>query len=668
MIKKIVQIASTIGVLALAYVGYGQAFVIVARQIAATRPRHDFAPIVAETRSKREAIELARTVFGPDHWAAAENLQIRHYVAQSGYWIYAEKEERLNDGNSMRLTPFALIWRSRGGHELQTATSESATIDLDRPLGLTFKPGTGALRVVHAKLERNVVLRNDRGTPARTSDDLVIKLGDRVEYDEKTLQVTTESEVALNDRDLALTGFGLTLQLRPKDPEGVRPGFDGAQSILVHKNNHIVIRDAGRSGILPGAAQQGQTKRGATPIDVRSDGAMFIELPKPRQVELVGPPAPPAPTYARFARNVRVRRGELDGEVPPDWLLSDNLYLTFLPNEKPVAAAKAPAPTDPKTAQTAQNTAKAADKPGEAPADADSEAGPLTDLALREARATGHAVWLISEAQNLKAYCNELIHKKLGPDEPDKTILSVDSTTKLYVQKVDYEAVDPKNVAAAQAEGRVLPRKVTSVTRLWAVDATLFDDSSVVPRDGLRVGPPGSGISTIVARGPGQMETRPDFDLPVERRAYWQDQLVVQTETRMGVPDQRKITLTGKPKLIDLSQAVLDARSTIVVWLKPKPKETPKPAGPTHKEGDARDPNLRAVSYTVQADGKPVAPRFDAAALDAPELPKNAPPAALAAPELPDRASPAERRDPKSAPPADPAQPAAASFEIDHLL
>ena len=104
--------------------------------------------------------------------------------------------------------------------------------------------------------------------------------------------------------------------------------------------------------------------------------------------------------------------------------------------------------------------------------------------------------------------------------------------------------------------------KVTSVTNIWTIDATLFDS--------------GVGLDTanIVAHGPGRLETRPDRDKPVERIAIWQDRLIVQN--RLGPKNQvlhKIIDLTGsRPCFIDAMQKTsLDSASWIQVWLKPKP-------------------------------------------------------------------------------------------------
>ena len=65
----------------------------------------------SESETKRRAIRLAAGSFGPEHWSAAEDLPIRYYNSENGYWMYAKEYERLNDGKRVRFRPFAIIWR-----------------------------------------------------------------------------------------------------------------------------------------------------------------------------------------------------------------------------------------------------------------------------------------------------------------------------------------------------------------------------------------------------------------------------------------------------------------------------------------------------------------------------------------------------------------------------
>src|SRR5205807_1506082 len=134
------------------------------------------------------------------------------------------------------------------------------------------------------------------------------------------------------------------------------------------------------------------------------------------------------------------------------------------------------------------------------------------------------------------ARCNELIHKKFFSEQPDETYLRGDQSMKLWVEKVETVAEGPDK------------GKVQSVTTIRTIDATIFEDER------------GSDFATIVARGPGIMETRPARDKPVERTATWQDHLIVRPDHDNTSQPLKEIVLIGTPEFIDPAQATLDAR------------------------------------------------------------------------------------------------------------
>jgi hypothetical protein len=539
--KKAFKIAITFGLLLAAHVGYVRLFAIVARRAQAGAER--MIPLVPTTsRTMKEAIELAGKANGAGHWSADRDLPVRYYNKDRGYWMYAKGYERLNEGRQLRFKPFNLIWQSHDKKELKIVSSDEAIIDLDRPLGLAVKPGSPPMRVIHAQLTGNVRVRDDKGTVDR-GDDLVIGPMPYAEYDEPTLQIRSDSDVVIQDREMWVNGFGLLIQLRPKEetePAGGAPaaGFNGAKTAYLKRNVHIILKDVGRSGILPGTARPEQTAEGRTPMDIRCASEMQIDLPKPRLPLRVAPPAPPGPTLALFSRNVVVLRGKPN--QTPDQLNCDHLRLTLLPGDKPDPAAPTTAPGN------ATATATPAASEAEAPAD---DGGALGGLTLRRAVATGHAVWLQSESQGTKVLCNELIYKKLAPEKPDETYLRADANKKIWVEKLDIAQDGPNR------------GKITSITTIRTVDATIFDDGQ------------GRDPSSIVAGGPGLLETRPARDKPVERRAVWRDELVTQNELGIDKMPRKRIKLTGDPKFFDLAQGTnLDSKKEIIVWLKPKPE------------------------------------------------------------------------------------------------
>ncbi len=549
----------TFGLLLAGYVSYDRAFAFVAATLQASQQR----PVLIQAKKRsvnlQGAIDLAVRSLGPDYWASSDSASMfRIYNAERGWWIFAENVERENEGKRLILTPFALIWQSRDKKSVKVATSDKAILLLDQPIDGAMKPGgSGEMHVVNARLERNVFLRDDKGTPTR-DDDLRIfgreNQGLRyIEFDEKKERIAYDSYVTIEDRDMRVSGEIMDIVLRPKgSPVPGKPGgFDGAQTMFLQKNVHIVIKDVGRSGIMPGTAAPSPTApKGKTPLDLRCDGMMRIDLPTPRLPVAVGPPAPPAPTFAEFGRNVEVVRGKLNEQ--PDRLFCDHLRLMLMPSDKqPVAPAQGSAVAVAKTApvETPKAPRTGTEADDEEAAD-EGAGGALADLALRQANATGHSVVLISPSQNAKvSHCNELIYKKLLPYAADETYMRSDSTSKLFVEKLDIPAQGPDK------------GKVVNVMHIRCVDATIFETEK------------GKNESDVIARGPGILETRPGLDKPVERTAVWNDGLVFHPVHNAKGELLKQITLTSFPKLHDIpEQTTLDAREKIVAYLTPKPQ------------------------------------------------------------------------------------------------
>src|SRR5262249_43359317 len=161
-----------------------------------------------------------------------------------------------------------------------------------------------------------------------------------------------------------------------------------------------------------------------------------------------------------------------------------------------------------------------------------------------------HAVWLYLPIQGVKLRCNELIHLRQAPFKPDQTYFRGDRTRPLELEKLD----------VIEDEGPD-QGKVTSVTNIWTVDATLFDN--------------GNGLDTanVVAHGPGRLETRPDRNQSVERVAIWQDKFILKNELGpQGQVLQKIVDLTGnRPCFLDkLQETSIDSAFLIKVRLKPR--------------------------------------------------------------------------------------------------
>lgn len=547
MFKRAFLVATTFGVLVACYATYVRVFALVAGSLARARPTYTVSFEHTEAESSKRATSLALDCFGEEHWAASPDLPFRIYDAERGLWMYFQNYERLNDGKRFKFWPFAIIWGSRDGRSLKTATSESAIVDLDQPVGLAGKTGPpgGRMKVVHAKLEGEVRLRDDKGTPRDATDDLNIGPLTYVEYDEPKLQITGDptNVVVIDDRGAHVTGIGLLIQLRARadgNPNATT-GFNGVESAYLLRSVHILMDDVGQGGFLSGASSRPAVSPtdprpgGPAPLDLRADGdgtvnrpAMRIDLARPRTPVEVGPPSPPGPTFAHFHRNVEVLHGK--SNAARDQLNSDELHLTLVPGDKP--------PPRDRTPRTANNAAN--------------PDGSMSNLALKRADASGHNVFLISAAQGVRVRCNELIHKKQFPDAPDETYFRGDRTTPLSVEKLDIAQDGPSK------------GQVTSYSRIVTTDATIFDEGR------------GAENATIVARGPGQLWLHPAPDKPFERTAKWEDQLTLKPESLPGAPinsatARKQIILTGSPSFNDIpSKSSLSARRTLVVWLRPK--------------------------------------------------------------------------------------------------
>ena len=321
-----------------------------------------------------------------------------------------------------------------------------------------------------------------------------------------------------------------------------------------------------------------------------------------------------------------------DGQ--PDQLTCDTLKLSLVPGGKSAKKEGSPPDQSPKqgpsrpgraaaAAQSAANANPIAETGAQTVAQFDTPAGDGSDpasqsqaatgpagddnkglfggLTLQRAHATGHAVWLYLPAQGVKLRCNEMIHTRQLPFKPDMTYFRGDRTRQVEIVKID----------VVQDEGPD-HGKVTSVTNIWTVDATMFDN--------------GNGLDTanVAAHGPGRLETRPDRDQPVERIAIWQDKMYLRNE--LGPDGQivhKIVDLTGnRPTFIDkVQETQLDSAHWIRVWLKPKPKPASSPAVEEQaamRVASAAGTGARGAESTVMAGPAPTASSSTAANDDSP--------------------------------------------------
>ena len=604
MLKKLIKLATVLSLLGASHIAYVQAFSFVVQRLRSARPAEDAGFDAQDSQTKLLSRDISREAFGPGHWTDSDKL-LRYYNSHRGFFLYTLKFARPAeeggvkfDGKRVTLEPAAVVLRSPDGKSTKTITSERAVIDFNQSFGFNLnKPNSEPTTVKFARLEQNVTIRDDRGTPDDPSDDLVIGPISYVDYDDETLQIRTDADVTLVDRDLRLTGSGLEIQLRAKDQTTIGAtthgsGFNGAQRAILKKNIHMLFADVGRAGLLPGTAKttadaEGQVETVAavdpqaaaapspnpnnepTPLDLQCDGPMIVEMPSPPPPVEVGPPAPAAPTFVEFQRNVVVRRGKLS--VDPDQLNCDTLHLTLLPGE--------PKPTDEAKSSAVEPQPVVAEA-----APVDEEKSAFGGLTLRRVKASGHAVWLQLPGQGAKIRCVELLHHKDALAGKNTTIFHGGGPRKLWVEKRDIAQDGPDR-------GRV-----ESVTHVWCADATLMDEGDM-------------DRATLVANGPGLLESRagaePPRDVPPDRIVTWQDQLWLQNELDAANEITGKVlVLKGAPRVQDRTKgASLDARDSIVVWLN---ADEAKPAEAI-KTADARDVVPAAFTF-AEGEGEAAAP------------------------------------------------------------
>ena len=261
MLKKLFKALAAVVLLVGCYFGYVRGFVVLVQQFKVTHRTNDTLFVVRDSNSKRTSIANAKAAFGSGHWSAAEDLGYRYYNAERGYWIYAREAMRIveedgvrYDGKRMRLKPFALIMKSHDGKNTKTITSDVAVLDLNAPLSFSANSDGEPLKIKHAHLERNVLIRDDKNTPLLLTDDMTIDPLNTLDYDEPTQQIMTDSHVVIRDPDMVTAGDGMLIQLwkdeAPRRP-GSSSGFEGAERMDLIKSVHVVMRDVGKSGFMP---------------------------------------------------------------------------------------------------------------------------------------------------------------------------------------------------------------------------------------------------------------------------------------------------------------------------------------------------------------------------------------------------------------------------------
>lgn len=471
------------------------------------------------TPKQIEAVELATKAFGPTHWSADKALPVRYYNHERGYWMYAKEHERLNDGKQLRLKPFAVVLKSRNDQALMSASSDEAIVDLDQPFGMGNQSGT-AMKITHVRLVGDVRFNAGQGTPDST-DDLAIGPLSAAELDVASLSIRSKSFVTIEEHDMQIAGTGLSIQFHPNDED------HRVKSLEIKKHANLKIKNLIHPKAGPSQPKAVNGQEEPESLELRCAGMMLIAWRRPERDVKTGPRASSELTLVSLSGNVVAIRRDDKGQEP-DRLECDHLNL----NLKPVVSL-----------------------------------GTGAGLSVHQLRATGDAVWLRSPSQRIMAHCTEVTFRRLPPDQGDETCLRGEGETKVWVQKEE---------TAAEGLGKGLRRWVTTI---MATDVTILEDGQ--DREN----------RTIVARGPGRLATHPAEDRPfraieapgpdlfessparnkpVERKATWQDQLIMRTVFDSHDRPTQKVTLTGRPTFFGPESETLSADTSLVITLKPK--------------------------------------------------------------------------------------------------
>ncbi len=417
-------------------------------------------------------------------------------------------------------------------------------------------------------------MRDDNGTPGDLSDDMSSDPMNKLEFDEAKEQITSLDEdrrVVFRQKGMTVSGLGMIMMLRRREviapaPASTTVSFEGVRTIEFLRDVEVDVEDVGHAGIVPGAGEKPKVlrdkdgkviPRARRPGHIQCAGMMIVELPRPQPAVLVGPPAPPAPTFATFDRNVVVRQG--DPQLP-DQLNCDHLWTKLLPAERPpTVKPAAEAHIDDEMIFEARVLAQNSSAEGEETA---------SNLSLHNAIADGHAVWLQSPTQGVRGLGNHLTYDKHLPQKPDRIWFSSDR----YTEVVKTEAA---SLVKDKATGKPKPQLVDTIR---SKDLTIFQFAEGGPRP------------SVVARGPGTLETREIGKEKVERFASWQDKMEMFDEPKT---ENRIVRLHDHPRVSSPNQADITARDLIIATLRPKAPTRARPKPVDEFE-------------VVSADGKPV--------------------------------------------------------------
>lgn len=241
----------------------------------------------------RQARELAATYLPAHPWAATARYQLRTARAD----IFAEDWTRADADQSVRFTPFAMIWHTdhaAGGPPL-TIVSEAAVITFENSFSAT-NPNPG--RIIGGALEGQVRIHGPDGLAV---------VGHNFFYEQTALRVWSENPVSFLYGPHQGAARGVQIELIPAEGphDNSDLGVSGVRSVELR-------RDVAMQLML----EEDKATRQFVPVNVQCSGSFEFSLQAHTGV---------------FHTNVRVVKPT--GETRSDSLQCDLLTLVFEPKE-----------------------------------------------------------------------------------------------------------------------------------------------------------------------------------------------------------------------------------------------------------------------------------------------------------------------------------------------
>jgi hypothetical protein len=216
---------------------------------------------------RNKAEERLKEAFGTN---CKELTRINKLEIPSRHMVLAvDKFEPVPEGEhkgQILLQPFSVAIFGKGS-EINTIRSKEAYLTFDHPISSISE--VGRAKIVAAELHRGVEISNNRGTPERRDDDLVLNT-EAVFYDDAQHLICTDKPVKLEDsqsrpQPMIITAIGMDVNLTP--PENA-PAEGNTGIAAVEKRNKS----------LPARRNPPETVSGVDRITLRTQVQMDLHV------------------------------------------------------------------------------------------------------------------------------------------------------------------------------------------------------------------------------------------------------------------------------------------------------------------------------------------------------------------------------------------------------